>query len=244
MSQVRIYVVRHGETKENKQKIIQGQLDTVLNFEGERQADLVAGALKDVPFDVCYSSDLQRAVATAKRILVHHSGVELQTQIAVRERVRQRTVVARFRCSVTWQKQYMGDFQGRVWGKFKGLVPENGERAEVREPESPQSVKERAVAWWNETVVGTTASYVLIVSHGAWIRLLVQGLLEQEAVRAAHGVTVGRCLNTGVTIIEIPRERGRGQVLQYGNVVHLREAGADAVEGNADEGGIKDGPRD
>ncbi|KAI0302197.1 histidine phosphatase superfamily [Russula brevipes] len=225
MSQVRIYIVRHGETRENKQKIIQGQLDTVLNFEGERQADLVAGALNDVPFDVCYSSDLQRAMATAKRILVHHSGVELQTQIAVRER-------------------YMGDFQGRVWGKFKGLVPENGERAEVREPESAQSVKERAVAWWNETIVGTAASHVLIVSHGAWIRLLVQRLLEDEAVRAAHGVTVGRCLNTGVTIIEIPRERGRGQVLQYGNVAHLREAGADAVEGNADEGGIKDKPRD
>jgi probable phosphoglycerate mutase len=43
--------------------------------------------LKDVPFDACYSSDLRRAADTAKRILVHHPGVALQTQTAVRERV-------------------------------------------------------------------------------------------------------------------------------------------------------------
>jgi len=87
MNTVRIYIVRHGETEENRQRIVQGQLDTSLNAEGERQSDLLAKALKDVLFDACYSSDLRRAVETAKRVLVHHSGVELQTQSGVRERV-------------------------------------------------------------------------------------------------------------------------------------------------------------
>jgi probable phosphoglycerate mutase len=87
MDTVRIYIVRHGETEENKQKIIQGQLDTQLNSEGEKQADLVAKALGDVPFDVCYSSDLKRATSTAERILVYHSGVKLETPPALRERV-------------------------------------------------------------------------------------------------------------------------------------------------------------
>jgi broad specificity phosphatase PhoE len=87
-SQTRIYIVRHGETEENKQKIIQGHLDTNLNSEGERQADQVAKALKDIPFDVAYSSNLKRATDTAKRILVHHSGVEVQNHVAIRERVR------------------------------------------------------------------------------------------------------------------------------------------------------------
>jgi broad specificity phosphatase PhoE len=90
MDIIRVYIVRHGETEENKQKIIQGHLDSPLNSEGERQADLVAHALKDVPFDLCYSSDLQRAAYTAKRILVYHSRAELQTHEAVRERVRHR----------------------------------------------------------------------------------------------------------------------------------------------------------
>lgn len=129
----------------------------------------------------------------------------------------------------------MGDFQGRVWGNFRGLIPEKGEKREIREPESPQSVKERAMTWWNEAIVGTIASCILVVSHGAWIRLLVQGLLEHKAIRAAHGVTLGRCLNTGISIIETPRERGCGVLQKYGNVVHLREA--DVVEGNADDEG-------
>ena len=87
MDTVRIYIVRHGETAENKQKIIQGQLDTPLNSEGEKQADLVGKALRDIPFDICYSSDLKRAVNTAERILVHHSGVGLEKPSALRERV-------------------------------------------------------------------------------------------------------------------------------------------------------------
>jgi len=137
----------------------------------------------------------------------------------------------------------LGIFQGHAWGIDKGLIPAHGERREMDEPESPEAVKERAMTWWNETIVGTTASCVLIVSHGAWIRLLVQGLLGDKAIHAALGVQVGRCLNTGVSIVEIPRERGRGKLLQYGNVVHLREADVDAVEGNADERGIPVMPR-
>ena len=88
VSQTRVYIVRHAETEENKQKIVQGHLDTILNSEGERQADLVAKALKDIPFDVAYSSNLKRAMDTAKRILVHHSDMEVQIDMAIRERVR------------------------------------------------------------------------------------------------------------------------------------------------------------
>ena len=135
----------------------------------------------------------------------------------------------------------MGIFQGHEWGKGKALISSENEEKKVvvDDPESPEAVKKRAMAWWNETIVGTTASYVLIVSHGAWIRLLVQGLLDDKAIRAARGVRVGRCLNTGVSIVEIPRERGRGRLLQFGNVVHLREAADVAVEDNADERGIE-----
>ena len=57
----RVYIVRHGETDANRQGIIQGHLDTVLNEAGIDQERLVAGALEDVPLGVAYSSDLQRA---------------------------------------------------------------------------------------------------------------------------------------------------------------------------------------
>ncbi len=44
-----VYIVRHAQAEENKQKIIQGHLDTNLNSEGEKEADLVAKALKVIP---------------------------------------------------------------------------------------------------------------------------------------------------------------------------------------------------
>ena len=137
----------------------------------------------------------------------------------------------------------MGDLQGRAMEEDNGQIEKKGKEG-IQVPESPQSVKERAVKWWNETIVGTTASYVLVVSHGAWIRMLVEGLLEDRSIRARLGVTVENCPNTGVSIVSIPREeeKGRGELLQYGNVAHLREVGVDmhvAAEENGDEKGIQ-----
>lgn len=64
MSEVilRVHLVRHGETNENKQGIIQGQLDTVLNEDGHHQARLCGEALKDIKFARAFSSDLTRTV--------------------------------------------------------------------------------------------------------------------------------------------------------------------------------------
>lgn len=61
MSSTLVYLVRHGQTMENLQGIIQGQLDTKLDDIGIEQAAAVAGALKDIPFDCGFSSDMTRA---------------------------------------------------------------------------------------------------------------------------------------------------------------------------------------
>lgn len=58
---VKVYLVRHGETAANKDGVIQGQLNTQLNEEGIRQAGLLAERLKDVPFQLAFTSDLERA---------------------------------------------------------------------------------------------------------------------------------------------------------------------------------------
>ena len=57
----RVYLVRHGETDANRQGIIQGQMDTPLNNRGMHQAKIVGEALRSIPFDIAYSSDLTRA---------------------------------------------------------------------------------------------------------------------------------------------------------------------------------------
>ena len=59
---VRVYIVRHGETQENRDGVIQGQRDTFLNANGLEQARMVGDALKDAKLGIAFSSDLSRAV--------------------------------------------------------------------------------------------------------------------------------------------------------------------------------------
>ena len=56
-----LYIVRHGQTDLNKQGIVQGRgMDTDLNDEGRKQAQLFYRAYKHVPFDKIYISNLKR----------------------------------------------------------------------------------------------------------------------------------------------------------------------------------------
>lgn len=71
-----IYLIRHGETRKNKEKLLQGRSNEALNEEGIRQAEQVRDyfAGKGIHFDKVYSSPLSRAVQTAKIV----AGEELQ----------------------------------------------------------------------------------------------------------------------------------------------------------------------
>ncbi len=65
---MKIYLVRHGQTDFNLKNLLQGSTDNPLNETGRQQAGQLAQMLKDVPFDVIYSSPLKRALETAQII--------------------------------------------------------------------------------------------------------------------------------------------------------------------------------
>ena len=56
-----LYIVRHGQTELNRLGIIQGRgVDSDLNNEGRKQAELFFEAYKSIPFDKIYISELKR----------------------------------------------------------------------------------------------------------------------------------------------------------------------------------------
>ncbi|WP_224242462.1 histidine phosphatase family protein [Hyalangium gracile] len=61
-------LLRHGETEWNSAGRLQGHLDSALSPEGLRQADALASRLASFSFHSLYSSDLGRALETARRI--------------------------------------------------------------------------------------------------------------------------------------------------------------------------------
>ena len=70
-----IYLVRHGETNDNKNHIIQGNKS--LNRIGRKQVKETAITLKDVDFDICFCSPLKRTKQTAKSLLKFHKNLQI-----------------------------------------------------------------------------------------------------------------------------------------------------------------------
>ncbi|KAI0672863.1 phosphoglycerate mutase-like protein [Trametes maxima] len=222
----KVYIVRHGETDHNRQGIIQGQLDTPLNAAGVHQAELAADALENVPFGAAYSSDLQRARKTAEIILEKPPGLKLETMEALRER-------------------FMGDWQG-------GSVHDRGAPPPNLEPVAEFTA--RSAQWWGATIArhaqrkaaelsalrAASAQdsdgdafepvHILAVSHGGLIGTLVTNLIGSRKVHAAEGVTIGRCFNASISVIEI-EEDGKGVLISYADTTHLDD---DLVQDNAD----------
>ncbi|HKM21392.1 MAG TPA: histidine phosphatase family protein [Lachnospiraceae bacterium] len=66
---MKIYFVRHGETQWNKERRLQGQTNIPLNENGRRVAELSREGIKDITFDIAYTSPLDRAKETAQILL-------------------------------------------------------------------------------------------------------------------------------------------------------------------------------
>ena len=58
---MRIYLVRHGETNWNQERRVQGIADIPLNDYGIYLAEETAKGLKDIEFDIAYTSPWIRA---------------------------------------------------------------------------------------------------------------------------------------------------------------------------------------
>ncbi len=63
-----IYIVRHGQTDWNIEGRYQGRIDIELNEKGIEQAYKIHDELKNIKFDLVFSSPLKRAYKTAKII--------------------------------------------------------------------------------------------------------------------------------------------------------------------------------
>lgn len=68
-NEVTIYLIRHGKTFFNTTGQVQGFADSPLTDKGISQAKKLGAGLKDIKFDLAYSSDLGRQRNTAKLIL-------------------------------------------------------------------------------------------------------------------------------------------------------------------------------
>ncbi len=163
-------VVRHGETDHNQQGIIQGHVDRPLNDKGRQQAADTAKTLKKGHYDVLISSDLIRAVDTAKA-LGEHLGLEISEQ------------------NPLFRERMMGDWQGCVKKNFEGQHPGNP-CLTSRTPVGAESLSEfllRAQAAYRYLQKTYPGKRVLLVAHGGFMAVMRAFMQNQTYAEMSSG---------------------------------------------------------
>ena len=98
-----LYLVRHGETVDNANQIMQGQTQGELNENGVQQAREFSEQWKNKEIDIILASDLKRFIDTARIIAEPHQ-LEVLTTPLLRER--------------DWGSftgRFIPDLKGEVW---------------------------------------------------------------------------------------------------------------------------------
>ena len=194
MQATRIIAVRHGETAWNVDTRIQGHLDIALNDTGRWQARQVARALADEPLAAVYTSDLQRAHATAQAI-AQASGAPLVAEPGLRERS-------------------CGELEGRTFAESEAELPEQARRWRQRDPhfaptggETLVQLRERIAATTHRLAAQHTEQLIVLVAHGGVLDMLYRlatGLdLQAPRTWLVTNASINRLLWTpqGLTLV-------------------------------------------
>ncbi len=159
---MKIWITRHGQTKYNKDELMQGLTDEPLNDTGISQAMEVRDKLSGVKFDAVYASPLCRARKTAEII----SGFG-ESDIIVDDRI----------IEVDFGKYELKPFDGLgPWMTLYWLLPEIIPAPKTVEP--VKSMVARSKSFLSE-LEQKDYENVLVVCHGGIIRALRGYMLDK-----------------------------------------------------------------
>lgn len=82
----KIYVFRHGETFDNRNRIHSGHRNSELTEVGIKQANILAEKLKNKNIAICITSHLSRSIDTAKHALKYHKDIKYEVDDRIIER--------------------------------------------------------------------------------------------------------------------------------------------------------------
>lgn len=202
MSVKNLYIIRHGETAFNKSNIVQGSgVDTDLNETGKRQAAMFYEAYKTHPFDVVYTSALQRSQQSVAGFL--QRGIPHIIMPELNE--------------ISW-----GDFEGKAQTLEQRAVYwqmiqkwNAGELdAKIPNGESPLEMQERQKAAVT-SIIKHPASEILICMHGRAMKSFLCLLLGVPLTQMEDFPHVNLCL------YQLACENGNFRLVKHNDTGHL-----------------------
>lgn len=150
---MKLYIVRHGETDWNKNRMMQGNTDIPLNEKGISQATEVSKLLENQKIDICYSSPLTRAYETAT-IISNHAEIIIDSRLEERE---------------------LGEFEGKSCDLYDSNYYWNRKiNSSSHGVEAPNDLIARVRSFYDDIKNNHDNDdlNILIVTHGAIVRSL------------------------------------------------------------------------
>ena len=203
-----IIIIRHGETEWNKTGRFQGHSDVPLSAEGRTQAAALGKNLAVDHVDMIYASDLTRAMETAAP-LAQRFGLEVISDPQLRE--------LNFGA---WEGRNFNDVNAENPNAMKNFYTDP-EQADIPESEPFPEFQRRIAGRVREIVAQKRGKRIVIVSHGASIRILLADLLSMP-IRSIWHLSQ---LNTAVNKIRF-EDDGFAVVTLMNDTSHLRAGDA------------------
>lgn len=207
---VRMCLVRHGETEWNAERRIQGQIDVGLNATGRRQARAAGRRLAASGITALYSSDLQRAWATAAGIGAA-IGLDPRPAPELRER------------------RY-GVFEGLTYEELKARHPAGYAAFMQRDPdydfetgESLKAMYARVAARLQALAAAHPGETIAVVLHGGVLDI-VNRFMRGTPLEAPRDFLIP---NAGLNWIAC--ENGRWTIEAWGETGHLQDGALDEL---------------
>ena len=202
---MKIYVIRHGETNANKNSVLQGSSNWPLNEDGIKLAKITGEKMKDIKFDVCFSSPLDRAKSTAELVLQNsnNNNVEIIFDDRLKEinmGIYEGKKIKPDELEVPIIKILLFKYNAYLSGRFKG-----GETAKEVSKRTQSFLKELSKKNYENVLVST---------HGCALRAMLNMLYKNK-----FSFWQGRVpYNCSVSIIEV--KNGKMELIEKDKVYY------------------------
>lgn len=123
-----VVVFRHGESKDNRDRVFSGWRDSPLTEVGREQARALAPKLKELTLDLVITSDQSRSKETARLALVHHPDIRWEEDWRIKER---NYGDLAGQSKMEWMRK--DPERTALWRRGYDLAPPNGESLEMVE---------------------------------------------------------------------------------------------------------------
>lgn len=201
-----IYLIRHAQSVGNIEKRLTGRVDYPLTDEGKNQVKKLTDRLKNIHFDVAYSSPCVRAVETIEPLAKLNN-----IDITIEENL---------------SEMYFGIYDGFKWEEVNRIDEsisnnraQTNEIAGIPNQETTEQVKNRMYNVISKIANENKEKTILMASHGVAIEAFLRKITgEPFAVKKQEYSQK----NTSINIIQYDEEKNKFEIKLLNDLNHLQ----------------------